>query len=69
MTERFILEAATKTGEFAGYYTGKAGEGWVADGLLNAFVYGGYSAACATQEIFNKRSALTGLLFKIEAVH
>lgn len=57
----FVLK--TQTGKF---YTGRAGEGWVGE-KAEAFAYAGYGEACAKQELFNKRSVLTGLQFQIEA--
>ena len=53
----------TQTGLF---YTGKAGEGWVSPERADAFGYSAFTEACRVQEVFNKRSALTGLLFQIE---
>jgi len=49
------------------FYTGKTNDNWVSERRNDAFVYSSYGEACRVQETFNKRHALTGLLFQIEA--
>lgn len=51
----------------AGVYTGKAGSGWVSEYAQEAFVMG-EGEARRKADLFNGRSALTGLTWRVEAV-
>jgi len=59
-----FLVAKRPSGETV-FYTGRAGEGWVSSDRTEAFSLGAGEAEHKA-DLFNKRTALTGLTFNVE---
>lgn len=61
-TRRYVLRAESVHSGHIGYWTGRAGDGWVcADG--NQAYECSFDEALHKIALFNKRTALTGIMF------
>jgi len=58
----FIIRGIDPNGN-VGWYTGKAGEGWVSADKADAFVYRGWEAASRKATLHNRFTALHGWHF------
>lgn len=64
----FVVRGIPSGGGQAWYYTGRAGSGWVSQSLADAFKYTDWQATLRKAQLFNSRTALTGLTFEAQVL-